>query len=177
MIRLDTLKLYCGGNFEFQYKDFTPDKLKSDYRTDILGSVDLILHQPKSGSVTLFCTNTLGVEYIGPFYFYENGLDGACVVSNECDMVERCTHAVFLVDNKNIPGTVSEIIHASLLKKNVAIFYVEKTPDAGEPEQDICNTNWYPLEFAKLVNEKTKLIKCKNRKEAKKLIKEYVKQL
>ena len=165
--------LYCGGNFEFQYKDFTPDKLESDYRSGLLNGVDKILHQPKSGSVQI----SDNLAYIGPFYFYENGLDGSDVVSNEYEMVEDCTHAIFLVDNINIPGTVAEIVHASILKKNVIIFYVEKTPDTGEPEQEIGNTNWYPLELAKYVNKKTTLIKCKDRLEAKHLIFNYVNKL
>ena len=35
--------LYCGGNFEFQYKDFTPDKLLTDYRIEIVQNIDNIV--------------------------------------------------------------------------------------------------------------------------------------
>lgn len=165
--------LYCGGNFEFQYKDFTPKLLLNDYRTVILKDLDNILHQPKNGSKSV--TLSPGVEYISPFYFYENELDGKGVVMTEYNMVDRCTHAVFLVDNTNIPGTVSEIVHASILQKNITIFYVERTQDEGEPEQEICNMNWYPLEIAK--QSGARLIKCSSRDEAKSLIYQYVDSL
>lgn len=166
------IKLYCGGNFEFQYKDFTPDKLESDYRTVILNGLNNILHQPKSGYVPL----GPGVDYIGPFYFYDNGLDGEGVAMTEYKMVKSCTHTIFLVDNSIIPGTVSEIIHAALLKKDIAIFYVGRTQDEGEPEQNIGNMNWYPIEIAKNVAD-AKLFKCKDREEAKSLIYQYVNSL
>lgn len=165
--------LYCGGNFEFQYKDFTPDKLSGDYRTILLKNLDSILYRPKNATKSV--TIHPGVEYIGPFYFYENGLDGAGVVMTEYSMVDRCTHAVFLVDNTNIPGTVSEIIHASILYKDITIFYVERKQDEGEPEQEICNMNWYPLEIAK--HSGAKLIACSSRDEAKSLIIQYVNSL
>ena len=40
--------IYCGGNFEFQYKDFKPELMLSDYRTEILHGIDRILYQPKN---------------------------------------------------------------------------------------------------------------------------------
>lgn len=166
--------VYCGGNFEFQYKDFKPELMKDDYRTHILGDVNGILYQPKNESKTInVCKD---VEYVGPFYFYEEGLDGSNVVSTEIGMVDRCTDAVFLVDNVNIPGTVAEIIHASLLKKNVAIFYVKQPLDEGEPEKDICSANWYPLQFAKQVAN-AYLVECEDRELAKMCIYNYVKSL
>lgn len=167
-----TKRLYCGGNFEFLYKDFTPEKLESDYRTHILGDLNKILHQPSCKYVPL----SYSLDYIGPFYFYENDLDGAGVVLNEYRMVDRCTHAVFLIDNTSIPGTVAELVHASILDKDITVFYVERTQDQGEPEQEICNMNWYPLEIAKHIGN-ARLIKCKSREEAKELIYQYVESL
>ena len=167
-----TKKLYCGGNFEFLYKDFTPDKLESDYRTRILGGVDQFLRRPSCKYVPL----SPSLDYIGPFYFYEDELDGVRVVLNEYRMVDRCTHAVFLIDNASIPGTVAELVHASILDKDIAVFYVERTQDQGEPEQEICNMNWYPLEIAKWIGN-ARLVKCKSREEAKELIYQYVESL
>ena len=166
--------IYCGGNFEFQYKDFKPELMLSDYRTEILHGIDRILYQPKNEEKLVEVCK--GVYYAGPFYFYEQGLDGANVVRTEIDMVNRCTHAIFLVDNTNIPGTIAEIVHASILKKNVAIFYVKQPLDEGEPEKDICSANWYPLQLARQMAD-AYLVECEDRELAKMCIYNYVESL
>lgn len=166
--------IYFGGNFEFQYKDYSIDKLAKDYRAKILGDVNKLLHTPNNMSKTV----GLGYDlfYCGPYYFYEEGVDGSSIVSNEYSMVDWCTDAIFLIDNTNIPGTITEIIHAAMLRKRITIFYVKKQLDEGEPENDICSSNWYPLEFAKLEAGAT-LIECDNREIAKELIYNYVQSL
>jgi len=166
--------IYFGGNFEFQYKDYSIDKLAKDYRAEILGDVNKLLHTPNNMSKTV----GLGYDlfYCGPYYFYEEGVDGSSIVSNEYSMVDWCTDAIFLIDNTNIPGTITEIIHAAMLRKRITIFYVKKQLDEGEPENDICSSNWYPLEFAKLEAGAT-LIECDNREIAKELIYNYVQSL
>lgn len=168
------IKIYCGGNFEFQYKDFKPNLMLTDYRTSILGDVNKILYQPDNDQKL----RSLGrcLYYVGPYYFYENGLDGANVVKTEIEMVEKCTHAIFLVDNTNIPGTVAEIIHATMTKKNIVIFYVKQPLDDGEPEKEICSANWYPLQFARQMAN-AQLIECEDREMAKQLIYNYVESL
>lgn len=166
--------IYFGGNFEFQYKDFKPELMKDDYRAKILGDINKILYQPENTQKI----RRLGkcTYYVGPYYFYENGLDGSNVVKTEIDMVNRCTHAVFLVDNTNMPGTVAEIIHASLIKKKIAIFYVKQLLDEGEPEKEICSANWYPLQFAKQIAD-AYLVECEDRDVAKMCIYNYVESL
>lgn len=43
--------IYCGGNFEFQYKDYSVDKIESDYRVEILGGdVNNLIHTPDNAS-------------------------------------------------------------------------------------------------------------------------------
>lgn len=152
--------IYCGGNFEFMYKDYTFDKLKTDYRASILGSAKRLVKSPKNYGTKH--TIYPHVQYVGPFYFYEEGLDGDNVVGNEIEMVKRCTDAIFLIDNTNIPGTVTEIVHAAMLGKKITIFYVKQSLDEGEPEKEICSANWYPLEFAKRVAG-AELIECSTR--------------
>lgn len=166
--------IYCGGNFEFQYKDFKRELMYNDYRVHLFMDVDKILYQPDTPDLLRHLGGD--VFYAGPYYFYDNGLDGANVVSTELEMVEKCTHAIFLVDNTNIPGTVAEIVHASLLKKNVSIFYVKQPLDEGEPEKDICSANWYPLQIARQVAN-AYLVECEDRDTAKMCIYNYVKSL
>ena len=91
-------------------------------------------------------------------------------------MVDKCTHAIFLVDNTNIPGTIAEIIHATMAHKQIAIFYVKQSLDDGEPEKEICSANWYPLQFAKQMAN-AYLVECADREMAKGLIYNYVETL
>ena len=63
-----------------------------------------------------------------------------------------------------------------VLTTNIAIFYIKKPLDEGEPENSICSANWYPLEFAKLVADAS-LVECEDREIAKGLIYNYVQSL
>lgn len=161
--------VYCGGNFKFQYKDYSVDKLAEDYRAVVLHSVNKLLHKPEGGLTPL----NEGTMYCGPYYFYEEGTDGENIVKNEIEMVDKCTHAVFVIDNTNIPGTITEIVHASLGGKNVAIFYVKQPLDEGEPEKSICSANWYPIEFA-LQTTSAYVVECKDREMAESLAYNYI---
>jgi hypothetical protein len=162
-------KIYFGGNFKFKYTEYSVEKIANDYRARILGSVDELLHKPADGIYKI----GNDIAYCGPFYFYEEGTDGAGVVRNELEMVDNCTHAVFVVDNTSIPGTVSEIVHASLKHKDIAIFYVKQELDENEPEKSICSANWYPIEIAKQVAN-AYIVECPDREIAEGLAYNYV---
>jgi len=67
--------IYCGGNFEFQYKDYSVDKIANDYRVGILGGdVNKLIHTPDNEEKL----RKIGRDsyYCGPYYFYEEGTDG-----------------------------------------------------------------------------------------------------
>lgn len=167
--------IYCGGNFEFQYKDYSVDKIESDYRVEILGGdVNNLIHTPDNASKLRKIGR--GVYYCGPYYFYEEGTDGASIVKNEIEMVNKCTNAVFVIDNTNIPGTITEIVHAATYGREVAIFYVKQPLDKGEPEKDICSANWYPIEFAKIMTN-AYVVECEDREMAKQLAYNYVESI
>lgn len=161
--------IYLGGNFKFQYKEYSVDKLADDYRSHILHDVNKLLHKPKGG-LTPLSGDTM---YCGPYYFYEEGTDGANVVKNETGMIDQCTHAVFVIDNTNIPGTITEIVHAAMKDKNIAIFYVKQPLDDGEPEKNICSANWYPIEFA-MQKANAYIAECEDREMAENLAYNYV---
>ena len=60
-------KIYCGGNFEFQYKDYSVDKIANDYRVEILGGdVDRLIHTPNNTEKLRKIGQ--GVYYCGPYY-------------------------------------------------------------------------------------------------------------
>lgn len=164
-------RVYFAGNFEFMYKDYTMELLSKDYRSKVLGNVELLMRKPKDDyGYTEINDNVL---YSGPYYFYEDGVDGESIVHNEYDMVERSTDVVFLLDNVNCPGTVAEMIHALFSdgQPNIWIFYIEQKPDDGEPEKDVCNSNWYPVEMCRWMGHKrVTLCPCKTRDAASDMI-------
>ena len=156
--------IYFGGNFEFQYKDYSKDKLEEDYRAIILGGADRMLHTPKNGSkIVEICP---GIAYCGPFYFYEEGTSAADIVHNEYNMVKLATDVVFLLDNVNSPGTISELIHAAYCNKNIHVFYIGLKHDDGEPENDVNSLQWYPITMAQIISDKVTIYECKGKKDA-----------
>lgn len=166
---LTTKFMYFAGRFQFMYKDYSKDKLAKDYRSILLGDVNKILNTPKNNTKSVSLSND--AEYIGPFYFYEEGTSAGDIVKNEFSMVERATDVVFLLDNEACPGTITELVHASFMKKNVFIFYVKTKIDEGEPENEINSKQWYAIKTATIVNEKKTVIReCDSYEEAVNLI-------
>ena len=157
--------IYFGGNFDFQYKDYSKDKLEKDYRAIILGGADRMLHSPKTETKTVEIYP--GVDYVGPFYFYEEGTTASDIVNNEFRMVESSTDVVFLLDNVNSPGTISELIHAAYCKKEIHIFFIGLNHDDGEPENDVNSMHWYPMRMSQIISPDTvHMYECVNKEEA-----------
>ena len=86
--------LYCGGRFDFDYRDADfEEKAAKDYRAILLNDVNKLLNN----SDTVVLTNYLA--YIGPYYFETDGMLDQDIVEVEKRQIERCTIAVFLLDN------------------------------------------------------------------------------
>ena len=166
-------KIYFGGNFEFQYKDYSKEKLENDYRAIILGDADKMLHTPTNETKTVEIRP--GVEYVGPFYFYEEGTTANNIVRNEYQMVMASSDVIFLLDNVNSPGTISELIHAAYNNKNIYIFYIEMKHDDGEPENDVDSLQWYPITMSQIISNKVRLYKCRDKNDAVVNIQELIK--
>ena len=156
--------IYFGGNFEFQYKDYSKNKLEKDYRAIILGGADRMLHTPKNESRTVEIRSN--VEYCGPFYFYEEGTSASDIVHNEYQMVKSATDVIFLLDNVNSPGTISELIHAAYSGKRIYVFYIRLKHDDGEPENDVNSMQWYPITMAQIISDKVTIRECDNKDDA-----------
>lgn len=136
--------IYFGGKFPFKYKDFSIDNLKKDYRAELI-DIDMLLHEPANHPNVKGTDNT----YAGPFYFYETGESAEEVVKREALAVVNADVCYFLLDNDAaVPGTVTEIINATLHKKIIRIFYVSDKIDDGEPERTISSPLWYPILFS-----------------------------
>ena len=104
-------------------------------------------------------------EYIGPFYFESDGMIDRDIVRKEMDMVNRCTDAVFLLDEAGCPGTICELTMASMLGKNVYLFYLHR-PDDQETESALHTPCWYPIVHSCIVNEYTRIYACSSKEDA-----------
>lgn len=161
-------KLYCGGAFPFDYrKNGFTELVRNDYRSRILGDVNLLL-QPSNGQAL-----REDLTYIGPFYFEAPEMVDTDIVLAEMKMVESCTHAIFLLDDGTCPGTITELTFASLLGKQIAVFYVRRH-DSEETESPLHSPCWYPIRFSQAQNPNALVFSCRDREEASQLILEYL---
>ena len=166
-------KLYFGGGFPAFDVNQPEDSLKDDFRALVLGDVRKLLYLPQE-----FTTETPlsdKVSYVGPYYFYGEEISAKQVVTMENEMVHKCTDAVFLLENVSSPGTITEVVNAAILGKNVHIFYVSL--DSGIPETEINSDQWYPIAFAQMVGKNVHCTECINREEAIRRILSFVKSL
>lgn len=119
--------LFCGGRFHFDYMKADYLSLaEDDYRVAFLGDVRKLLR----GSGTVRLSDEL--LYIGPFYFESDGMIDKEIVKMEMRQIQRCTHAVFLLEDGCCPGTVSEIVYAASLQKEISIFYIRDEGGNGK---------------------------------------------
>ena len=129
--------VYCGGRFDFDYlKDGYEQKAAEDYRAALLGDVQTLLKN--SGVVRL----SDRLAYVGPYYFETDGMLDREIVETEKGQIERCTLAVFLLDDVACPGTVAEMVYAVSLGKRIRVFYIR---DDGETESALRSPCWYPM--------------------------------
>lgn len=162
------IKLYCGGQFNFDYlnSDYY-EKAKDDYRSILLGKANKLLQKRRTIKLTD------NVSYIGPFYFESDGMMDKDIVKAETSMINKCTNAVFLLDNGCCPGTIAELILAASLKKDITIFYIRRS-DNEETESTLHTPCWFPIIMSKLITKNVKLFSCNSYSEATSKIKEYV---
>lgn len=164
-------QVYCGGTFTFDCRDAAYRRAAAlDYRARLLGSVDLLLQKQE------YVTLREHVRYIGPFYFETEGMQDADVVACEMNMIRTCTDAVFLLDEGNCPGTISELTLAAMSGKRIAIFYIRR-PDDEETESSLHTPCWYPILLSGLLNSRTAVYPCLDYDDASEKIAAYVRAL
>ena len=156
------MKAYFGGKFPFVYREFSMENLSWDYRASLIGVENLVKQPPVLPKLKN------GMEYAGPFYFYEEKLSAEEVVEKEAKTIEESDVCYFVLENDgNQPGTVVEIINATLRKKVVVILYVQKELNSGELKIPFNSPLWYPIVFAQKFNkENTTIIECNSITEA-----------
>lgn len=164
-------KIYFGGGFPSIDYNHLEESMKSDFRALILGDVKRLLYPPESKSLEIpISDNAL---YVGPYFFYGEALQAKQTVHIENEMIHQCTDAVFLLENISSPGTVTELVNAALLGKNVHIFYISL--ETGTPETEINSDQWYPIAFAQMVGNNIECVECSSLVDAQKRIQTFVK--
>ena len=138
-----TKSIFLGGPFLFHYKDYTDELLRNDYRSKVIGFERFKTSPDEETTIKLSESTT----YIGPFFFYQGRPNATSVVDIETSMISACTDAFFLIGTKDMPGTITELIHAALKGKNIFIYYVKERHDTGEPGRSFRSPQWYPLTF------------------------------
>ncbi len=162
-------KLYCGGNFNFDFlnSDYR-EKAKNDYRSVLLGSENLLLEKHD------FVQVKENLRYIGPFYFESEGMVDELIVDSEIKMIRECTHAIFILDGGCCPGTIAELTLASDLNKYIEIFFIKRA-DNEETESRLHSPCWFPIIMSKINNPNTKITCCSSYQDATEKVIEYIK--
>ena len=94
--------------------------------------------------------------------------------STEKQMIEKCTDAIFFLDEAACPGSIAEMIYANTLQKKIHIFYV-RNADGEETESSLHTPCWYPILFCQMTNSRVTLYSCASQEDAKRQIVELVK--
>ena len=127
--------VYCGGRFDFDYRDVRyVEKAAQDYRA---------ISSPSPVQLSDHLT------YVGPFYFETDGMLDRDIVETEMRQIEKCTAAVFLLDNRPCPGTIAEMVYAATLNKKIAVAYLK---DENETESELQSSCWYPIILCQKIN-------------------------
>ena len=154
--------IFCGGAFRFDRRRADCyDMIPKDYRSVLLKDPALLFADFSEGDTML----TPQVAYVGPYFFTTDQLSGEQIILKEKEMIERCTDAIFLFDAASCPGSVTELMQAAQLGKNLHLFYIQKGDD-DEMESALHTPCWYPILFSQLTNEHTRLYRCHEYDEA-----------
>ena len=161
--------LYCGGRFDFDYlNEGYEQRAAEDFRAKLLGNVQKLLRN--AGDVVLSDRLT----YVGPFYFETDGMLDREIVETEKREIERCTLALFLLDDGTCPGTVGEMVYAASLHKELHVFYLQ---DRGETESTLASPCWYPMRLCQAcASSRVELVPCADHREAKDRILAFVRE-
>ena len=162
--------LFCGGAFRFdRRRAYCYDTIPKDYRSILLKDPTRLFTDVNAGDTMI----APGLAYVGPYFFTTDKLSGEQIILKEKEMIERCTDAIFLFDKAGCPGSVTELMQAAMLGKDLHLFYIKKGDD-DEIESALHTPCWYPILFSKLTNLNTQLYRCHDYDEAVKKIVELV---
>ena len=166
-------RIYCGGTFCFDTREEGYEvKAKDDYRAELLGSVKVLLKKKDVDGVRI----GPNVVYIGPFFFETDDMVAEDIVMCEKQMIESCTDAIFVLDSAACPGSISEMIYANVLRKEIHVFYIQKDENT-ETESHLHTPCWYPILFCQMTNRHVHLYPCSDDEDAKHKVLKFVQSI
>lgn len=152
-------KIYFASQFYKKMVDHKYFTLKDDFRTKLIGS-EADLTNFNNHSFIINKDGKLLYQYLGPFY-NEKASDGSLtstvcedVVQTENNLIDKCDIFMTYFDSNISPGSVTELIYASLQKKKILIFY--KIEDSVS--YDLKTSNWYPIVFSRLIDGRENVV-------------------
>ena len=144
---MEKIKIYCGGRFYFDCRDESyMQDAAHDFRSVLLGDVNKMLY----GSGEQFIADNF--LYVGPYYFETEDMSAEDIVGIELGMIDSCTDAIFVLDEADCPGTITELIYAAMKGKRIHIFYREH-PDHDETESKLHTPCWFAIHAAQQIAE------------------------
>ena len=137
-------KVYFASKFIKNYKNNILS-FENDFRTHLLSDNNKLENYNYNSYIFD------KYQYIGPF-FNEKASNGN-LTSKECEkvvncennLIDRCDMFMAYLDEEKSPGTTTELVYASLLKKKITVFY---KPDKNN-KYSINTDSWYPIVFSK----------------------------
>lgn len=135
----DSISIYVGGTFGFETKNPVSNDARKDFRHRLVG--DAFLYEQ---DVTVS-----GISYVGCFYYYKQGDTQETIVMSELNAIEKSDVVCLVFNSHESQGTQSELLYASLLKKETYVFYVE---EPGVQSNNKFRTRfWWPFTMSTII--------------------------
>ena len=146
-------KLYFAHSFKKTILPAGGFSLADDFRAKLIGSEEKFTNYNEHSFILSDAGKPL-FKYVGPFYNEKasNGVytsdDCVRVVETENRLIEECNVFAIYLDETVSPGSITELVYASLLHKPSIIFYQIES----SVTYSLQSSNWYPITFANQVN-------------------------
>lgn len=165
-------KIYLASRFITDKKDGKLS-LKRDFRSVLIGGEDKLIDANYSSFITNDTGKTI-FQYIGPFYNEKascgelTSTDCMEVVRTENKLIEKCDIFIIYLDEEVSPGSLTELVYAATLGKQIVVIFKKE----DDIKYSLKSSNWYPITFAKLLQECTRVYTVRFKDEVLRIIRE-----
>lgn len=157
------IKLFYSGTYSVRHElineDNVEEMLKNDMRSKIVGDVKKTIYP----SDDVILTKNPKVRYIGGFYYEKQDKNKTVcenVVSEELKQIEKCDLVVVNLMNYSAIASITELLYASMLKKEIVIFC-----DSNITDFKVEGEYWFPILTSKQLNNNIQIKYVKDENE------------
>lgn len=157
------IKLFYSGTYNTRHelinKDNVEEMLKNDMRSKIVGDVSKTIYP----SDNVILKNNKNIRYIGGFYYEKQDKNKTVcenVVSEELKQIEKCDLVVVNLMNYSAISSITELLYASMLKKEIVIFC-----DPNITSYKVEGEYWFPILTSKELNKNIQIKYVEDEKE------------